>query len=78
MASIFLDHWIVSLDIPAYFLTDSGLQIVSKFPTLVCGYLSVKHLTTTAYHPQTNGQSEQFDRAIVIHPWHNVVEHQED
>lgn len=57
MANIFLDHWIVSFDISSYLLTDNGTRFRSKFFASICGYLGVKHLTTTAYHPQTNGQA---------------------
>lgn len=46
-------------------LTDNWLQFVSKFFNSRCCFLCVKQFTTTAYHPQTNGRTEQYNQTIV-------------
>lgn len=47
--NIFLDHSIIPFGIPNYVLTDNGPQLINKIFATICGYLGVKHLTTTAY-----------------------------
>lgn len=43
-------------------LTDNGPQFTPKFFEIVCTMLRAKHLTTTTYHLQTNGQNERYSR----------------
>lgn len=50
-------------------------KVVFKFFSTVGGYLSVRHLTTTAYHSQTHDQAKQFGMRIVNRLSHNVAEH---
>lgn len=57
VAQTFVDNWIMPYGIPATLLTDNGPQFVGTFFAAVCLILGVKQLTTTAYHPQTNGQT---------------------
>lgn len=78
MIHIFLYHWIIPFSIPNYLLTNSRPQFVSILFMLVRGYLSVRHLTTTSYHPQTNGQAKRFNRSIVTRLRHYVPEHRRD
>lgn len=78
MSNIFLDHWIIPFGIPSYLLTDNGPQIVRKLFATVCGSLVVKHVTTTAYHPQTNCQAKRFNRTIVTRLRLYVTDHQRD
>ena len=78
VATIFVDHWVIPYGIPNYVLTDNGPQFVAKFFASVCLALGVKHVTTTAYHPRTNGQTERFNRTIVTRLRHYVGEHQDD
>ena len=49
---------------PYYVLTDYGPQFVTKFFEAFCSMLGLKHYLTTAYHPQTNGQTERFNKTI--------------
>lgn len=58
-------------------MIDNGPQFLSQFITLFCGYLSVKHLTTTAHHPHTNGQAKHFNRITVARLRHNLFKHQQ-
>jgi transposase InsO family protein len=50
---------------PRYVLTDNGTQFTAKFFLAVCRELGIGKVSTTAYHPQTNGQVERFNRTIV-------------
>ncbi len=49
--------------------------MTAKFFTHVCDILGVKNVFTTAYHPQTNGQVEQFNRTILASLRHFVADH---
>ena len=78
VAKAFLEHWVYVYGVPNYLLTDNGPQFAAKFFDTVCGMLGVKHFFTTAYHPQTNGQAERFNKTILDRIRHYVVEHQAD
>lgn len=49
-----------------YILTDRGTQFTSDIFTNWCKTVGIKHLKTTAYHPQTNGKTERFNRFLAI------------
>lgn len=51
--------------IHSFLSRDHGPQIVSRFFRTLCGLLSVKKLSTTAYHPQTNSQTLQYHKTII-------------
>ena len=61
---------------PQYVLTDNGPQFAAKFFDSVCALLGIRHYLTTAYHPQTNGQTERFNMTIVQRLRYYVEEHQ--
>ena len=65
VARAFCDHWVFAYGPPRYVLTDNGTQFTSKFFLDVCRELGIAKGYTTAYHPQTNGQVERFNRTIV-------------
>lgn len=58
VGTVCLYGWVLTYCIPVYLLTDNGPQFVPKFFASICPYLGAKLLTTTAYHPQTKGQTE--------------------
>lgn len=57
-------------------LAENRPQIVRKFFETLRTFLGVKDLTTTAYHPQANGQAERYNKIIVPRLRHHVAEHQ--
>jgi hypothetical protein len=65
VARAFCDHWVYSYGPPLSLLTDNGPQFTAKFFLAVCAELGVKKIFTTAYHPQTNGQVERYNRTIL-------------
>ena len=50
---------------PRYILTDNGTQFNAKVFLAVFRELGIAKIFTTAYHPQTNGQVERFNRTII-------------
>lgn len=62
---------------PDTLLTDNGPQLVSVYFRGFCRMLGIHHLTSTAYHPQTQGQVERYNRTIVAQLKAYVAEHQE-
>ena len=46
--------------IPVELLTDQGAVFVGKVCSELCRLLNIKHITTTAYHPQSNGALERW------------------
>lgn len=77
VASAFCDTWVASYGPPDTLLTDNGPQLASTFFRGFCGMLGIRHLTSTAYHPQTQGQVERYNRTIVAQLKAYVSEHQE-
>ena len=78
VAQAFLDAWVYPCGMPNILLTDNGPQFTAKFFDAVCGLLGCRHVLTTAYHPQTNGQAEKFNRTLATRLRHYVSEHQRD
>lgn len=75
IASICTEHWTTPYRIPDYVRTDNGTQSVSKLFESVCAFLGTKHLTTTGYHSQRNGQVGIFNYTIIKRPRHYMAEH---
>ena len=49
---------------PKELLTDRGTHFVNEMLDSMCNTLGVKHKLSTAYHPQTNGLVERFNRTL--------------
>jgi transposase InsO family protein len=50
---------------PKKIITDRGSNFTSKLFNHLCQALNTKHTTTTAYHPQSNGLTERFNKTVV-------------
>ena len=59
IAKALCEQYITKYGIPEKVLTDQGSNFMSKAFNDVCKLLKLKHLTTTTYHPQTNGALEK-------------------
>ena len=49
---------------PETLITDQGRQLVSNQFKKLCNQLSIKHYVASAYHHQTNGKVERFNKFI--------------
>lgn len=50
--------------LPSILVSDRGSQFTSKFWSSLCQTLKVQHKKSSAYHPQTNGQTERVNACI--------------
>jgi transposase InsO family protein len=56
---LFRDH-----GLPKKIIHDRDTRFVGKFMTALCKLLGIKQNPSTAYHPQTDGQTEQANQQI--------------
>jgi hypothetical protein len=58
-AALYIKHVFAHFGLPTKVISDQDPWFMSKFIQAVCKVTGVKHAPSTAYHPQTNGQSER-------------------
>jgi Integrase core domain/Chromo (CHRromatin Organisation MOdifier) domain len=78
VARAFVDQWVYVYGPPVSLLTDNGPQFTAKFFQAACAELGISKLFTTAYHPQTNGQVERYNRTILAALRAYVAKRQDD
>jgi transposase InsO family protein len=78
VALAFCDHWAYVYGQPVSLLTDNGPQFTAKAFQPVCSELGIPKIFTTAYHPQTNGQVERYNRNILASLRGYVSKRQDD
>lgn len=61
----FMSSWVSNYGVPHQLLTDQGSNFSSKLAQDVFRFLQIKKLWTTAYHPQTDGCVERFNRSLI-------------
>lgn len=59
-----LATWVARFGVPALLTSDRGVQFTSAVWTALCHRLGISHITTTAYHPQSNGMVERWHRQM--------------
>ena len=64
LAKMFFEHVMCKHGIPDHIITDRGTQFTSRFWKRVCSYLTVDHRLSTAFHPQTDGQTERQNQTM--------------
>ena len=74
VASAVLDTWVSCYGPPSKLLSDQGSQFMSKFFIAAMKMLGTETVRTTAYHPQTNGQVERYNRTLVTQLRHYVAD----
>jgi Integrase core domain len=60
-----VDRWIAIFGIPVTILSDNGPAFACKFFGVLTHVLGVKHVFTSSYRPETNGQVERWNATLV-------------
>jgi transposase InsO family protein len=63
-AAALFSGWVQRFGLPAAITSDRGPQFTSAVWAALCRLLSIQHIPTTAYHPQSNGLVEKFHRRL--------------
>jgi hypothetical protein len=58
-AALYIKHVFAHFGLPTKVISDRDPRFMSKFIQAACKVTGVKHAPSTAYHPQTDGQSER-------------------
>ena len=63
-ADAFVSGWVARFGVPHTITTDRGTQFTSAVWACMCAKLGIQHISTTPYHPQSNGMVERFHRQL--------------
>ena len=74
----FIAHCVFVYGAPVELLSDNGRQFTSRFFFAACKIISIESVFTTAYHPQTKGQVERFNRTLFSTPRHYLADNPRD
>jgi Integrase core domain len=64
VAEGFVATWVARFGVPATITSDRGIQFSSALWAVAMKKLGIKHLMTTAFHPQSNGLVERAHRRL--------------
>ena len=64
IAHLFVQQIVSRHGVPTELLSDRGTAFLSKLMQAICEVMGVHKVNTTAYHPQTDGLVEQFNRTL--------------
>jgi transposase InsO family protein len=64
LARMFFEHVICKLGVPDSIVTDRGKEFTSRCWNRVCSHLSINRRLSTAFHPQTDGQTERQNQTM--------------
>ena len=64
LARLFLKHVFSKHGVPHDIISDRGKLFVSKFWSSLCELLGIKANLSTAYHPETDGQTERVNQIL--------------
>ena len=64
-AKALIDRIISRHGAPKAILTDRGTNFTSNIFKNICLYFGIDRRLTTAFHPQTDGQTERFNRPLM-------------
>lgn len=64
LANSFIQHVIFKHGLPISLVSDRGTKFTSSFWTSICDTLNIQTRYSTAYHPQTDGQSERINQNL--------------
>ena len=78
VAEILIDQFISRFGAPAQLHSDQGPEFESRLISELCKLLNIDKTRTTAYHPQSDGQVERFNRTLLSMLSKYVKENQKD
>jgi hypothetical protein len=78
VARAICDHWAYFYGPTVSLLTENSPQFTAKFFQAVCAELGIHKVFTTAYHPQSNGKVERYNRTILASLRGYVAARQDD
>lgn len=64
LAKLFLKHVFSKHGLPTDIVSDRGVLFTSKFWRSLCSMLDIQQRLSTAYHPQTDGQTERTNQTL--------------
>ena len=64
LADLFLKNWFKDQGLPANIISDRGSVFTSKFWSALCYHLRIRRGLSTAFYPQTDGQTERQNQVI--------------
>ena len=63
-AEVFIKEIVRLHGVPANIVSDRGVQFTSRFWKALCSLLKIELSLSSAYHPQTNGQTERTNQTL--------------
>lgn len=64
IAQVFVERFICMFGAPDMILTDQGSNFMAQLMKEICKFLKIKKLSTSAYHPQSDGALERSHRTL--------------
>ena len=64
IVSTFINHYLPVLMCPKYILSDNGTEFKNQLIDKVLQKLSIDHIFSAPYHPQSNGKLEVFHKYL--------------
>ncbi|MBW0562777.1 hypothetical protein O181_102492 [Austropuccinia psidii MF-1] len=78
LAHLFIMNIFSKHGLPSRIVSDRGSLFVCSFWTNLCQQLKISRDLSTAYHPETDGQTERVNKILEKYLWMNVSYHQDD
>ncbi|MBW0545257.1 hypothetical protein O181_084972 [Austropuccinia psidii MF-1] len=78
LAQIFIGNFFSKHGLPRSIVSDRGSLFVSSFWTQLCQQLKISRDLSTAFHPETDGQTERVNQILEQYLWMYVSYHQDD
>ena len=64
VARAYKDHWVCRFGAPLQVVSDNGTEFLNEVMARYMEFVGTEHVTTTPYHPQTNGKCERINPSI--------------
>jgi len=77
-AAAFFSVWVKDFGLPDTLITDRDSRFTGNFWRALMANAAVRHCKTTAYHPQTDGQTERTNRTLLAYLRHFVDDRHDD